>query len=97
MAAEDAAQAEAQAAADAMGADGLLGVGGAGGDVAAAALETEHDFDGREDNPIGADEKYQEGLHEPTSMAQFLKKATRESRPPPPRISRWLLVNPAPA
>jgi hypothetical protein len=78
MAAQDAAHAEIEAAADAVGADGFLDVTGATGSVAAAALHADHEFQGREDNAIGADEKYQKGLHEPPSMADFLKKAMRE-------------------
>jgi hypothetical protein len=87
MATEQAAQAESDAAANAMGADRLLGVGGARGRVTTAPLEPKHDLYGRENDPVGADEKDQDMLHEPISMARFLKKATRERQCP-----HWTLV-----
>jgi hypothetical protein len=76
MAAQHAAHSQAQTAADAMRANGLLGIVGAGGHVAAAALHPEHDLQGRKDNAINADQKNGNRLHEPLSMAKFPKKAT---------------------
>jgi hypothetical protein len=76
MAAQHAAHSEVKAAADAMGANGLLRVVGAGGRVTAAALHAEHDFQGRKNNAVNTDQKEGDGLHEPFSMAKFPKKAT---------------------
>jgi hypothetical protein len=76
MAAQHAAQAQANTPADAMGTNRLLGVIGAGRNVPAAALQPEHDFQGRKGNAINVDQKDENRLHEPFSMAQFLKKAT---------------------
>ncbi len=75
MAAQDAARAESEAAANAVTADGFLHVMGATGSIAAAALDADHDFEGREDDAISADEEKKNRGHEPFSMADFLKKA----------------------
>jgi hypothetical protein len=71
-----AARPEAETAANAVRANGLLRVIGAGGHVTATALKAKHDFQGRKDNAINADQKDGNRLHEPTSMAKFFKKAT---------------------
>jgi hypothetical protein len=78
MATNDASDAKSRTATKAMGANGLLHVLGAGGQVAAAALRSRHDLEGREDNAVNTDKEDAKGLHEPISMAQFPKKATRE-------------------
>jgi hypothetical protein len=76
MAAQDAARAQAEPAADAMRADGLLDIIGAGGHEPAAALQAKHDLHGRKNDAINANEKDGNRLHEPLSMANFPKKAT---------------------
>jgi hypothetical protein len=80
MATDDPPDAQRRAVAKAVGANGLLHVLGTGGQVTAAALRSHHDLDGREDDAVNPDEEDANGLHEPISMAQFLKKATREGR-----------------
>jgi hypothetical protein len=76
MAAQHAPDTQAETAAKAVRTNGLLRVIGAGRHVAAAALQPKHDLQGREDNAVAADEKDDDRLHEPFSMAKFLKKAT---------------------
>jgi len=76
MAAQDAVQAETETAANAMRTNRLFRILGAGGRIAAAALQAQHDFHGRKSDAINADEKDGNRLHEPSSMAKFLKKAT---------------------
>ena len=84
MAPQDAARPEAQAAAEAVRADRLLGIIGTTGREAAAALDAEHEFQGRHDDAVGSDQKDNNGLHERFSMAKFPKKATRYRR------NQWL-------
>lgn len=79
MATGHAAQTKPKTTADAMGADGLFRIAGTTGGITTAALDADHELQGRKNNAIGADEEYQKGLHEPPSMADFSKKATRES------------------
>jgi hypothetical protein len=85
MAAQHAAHSEAETAADAMHANGLLRIVGAGGRIPAAALHAEHDLQGRKSNAINTDQKDGNRLHEPFSMAKFPKKATRYRRNQPSR------------
>jgi hypothetical protein len=82
MAAQHAAHAEAETAADAVRANGLLHIFGAGGRITAATLDAKHDFQGRKSNAINMDQKDGNRLHEPFSMAKFPKKATRYRRNP---------------
>jgi hypothetical protein len=76
MAAQHAAHTEAETAADAVRANGLLRIVGAGGRITAATLDAEHGFQGRKTNAINTDQKDGNRLHEPLSMAKFPKKAT---------------------
>jgi hypothetical protein len=76
MAAQHAAHSKAETAADAMRANGLLRVVGAGGRITATALQAEHDFQRCKSNAINTDQKEGNRLHEPLSMAKFSKKAT---------------------
>jgi hypothetical protein len=72
----DAARAEPETAAEAVRADGLLRVVGAGGHESAAALHAHHELERQEYHAVGADEEDGNRLHERLSMAKFPKKAT---------------------
>jgi hypothetical protein len=78
MAPQNPAHPEPKATADPMRANSLLDIIGACGRIAATALYAEHDLQWRENNAIRMDEKDDNRLHEPFSMAKFLKKATRD-------------------
>jgi hypothetical protein len=78
MATQNPAHPEPKTTADPMRANSLLHVIGARRDIAATALYAEHDLHGRKNNAISMDEKDDNRLHEPFSMAKFLKKATRD-------------------
>ena len=75
MTTRQAAYSQAKPPANAVRADGFLRVSRAGGGEAAAALQSEHDFQRRKNDTVGADEKNGNGLHEPPSMTYFFKKA----------------------
>jgi hypothetical protein len=80
MAAQYPASPQAKTTANAMRANGLLHIIGAGGRVPAAALQAKHDLQRRKSDAVNTDQKDSNRLHEPSSMAKFSQKATRYRR-----------------
>lgn len=79
MASQDAARTQVEPPTDAVRANGLLDIVGTGRSITAATLHPGHNLQRGEDHAIRTDEKDENRPHEPLSMANFSKKATRES------------------
>lgn len=71
-----AAGSKSQSTHQAVGANCLFHIVGTSRRITTAALQADHDLQGGEDNAVRPDEKDDKRLHEPPSMAKFLKKAT---------------------
>jgi hypothetical protein len=76
MATQDTAHSKSKTATDTVTANRLFHIAGTTGRITAAALHPGHDFQGRKDHAVNADQEDQNRLHEPPSMAHFPKKAT---------------------